>query len=430
MASGYSQGYHMDPSSSSSTSQPRPPVNQPFEEEEEEPFDPLSIDPAYRLRTVKTAHSVLAESIRSEAFADERKRRRRRVFSGIKRKVSTYHVGSGRKRSGADLPPIPSESSARERSSTVTTSTRGRSSTITTAPSDFGAVSIAPGPSDSGEPLPPKPRKPFLQRVGDFIQGGGKERILTKRTVWVNLPLPSTALNPKGEPHARYERNKVRTSKYTIITYLPKNLFEQFRRIANVYFLTLVILQLFPVFGAPNAQIGMLPLVFILVVTAIKDGFEDWRRARLDNEVNNSATTKLGGWRNVNQPRDPRSFFERLLGLGPAPGKTTKGVRKLREAEANAGKQIVMDQAKAFEEQEEVQDVVVVDKETIPLDTMPSIAVSAATPEPPDYDFAANRFMRPPSMQSAPSMMSRRSVGVMDWSYPATGSAQWERTLW
>jgi len=120
----------------------------------------------------------------------------------------------------------------------------------------------------------------------------------------------------KGEPITRYVRNKVRTSKYTLITFLPKNLFEQFRRVANIYFLALVILQLFSVFGAPNAQIGMLPLLFILGMTAIKDGIEDWRRASLDNEVNNSATTKLGGWRNVNQPHDARAWLERLLGLG------------------------------------------------------------------------------------------------------------------
>jgi phospholipid-translocating ATPase len=111
-------------------------------------------------------------------------------------------------------------------------------------------------------------------------------------------------------------RNKVRTSKYTLITFLPKNLFEQFRRVANIYFLALVVLQLFSIFGAPSAQIGMLPLIAILGMTAIKDGIEDWRRAKLDEEVNNSATTKLEGWKNVNQPKDPRSFFERLLGLG------------------------------------------------------------------------------------------------------------------
>ena len=188
----------------------------------------------------------------------------------------------------------------------------------------------------------------------------------------------------KGEPITRYVRNKVRTSKYTLITFLPKNLLEQFRRVANIYFLALVILQLFSIFGAPNAQIGMLPLLFILGMTAIKDGIEDWRRASLDNEVNNSATKKLGGWRNVNQPHDARAWLEKLLGLGTgtsmsvkrftdylAPGRTTKGVKKLRAAEANAGKQIVMEQAK--QSQEELDTV---DKSTYPLDSVPAVSDS------------------------------------------------------
>jgi phospholipid-translocating ATPase len=72
----------------------------------------------------------------------------------------------------------------------------------------------------------------------------------------------------------------------------------------------------FPMFGASTPEIAMLPLVAVLVMTGIKDGLEDWRRARLDNEVNNSAATKLGSWKNVNQPTDPRNWIERLLGLG------------------------------------------------------------------------------------------------------------------
>lgn len=76
----------------------------------------------------------------------------------------------------------------------------------------------------------------------------------------------------------------------------------------------------------------MLPLVFILGVTAIKDGVEDYRRSTLDDEVNNSAATKLGDWRNVNQPTDPRNWLEKLLGINK-PGKVSKGVRKLRARE-------------------------------------------------------------------------------------------------
>ena len=71
------------------------------------------------------------------------------------------------------------------------------------------------------------------------------------------------------------------------------------------------IMTVFPVFGAPSPQTSALPLLFILTVTAIKDGVEDYRRALLDDEVNNSAVTKLGNWRNVNQPKDPRAWYEK-----------------------------------------------------------------------------------------------------------------------
>ena len=40
-----------------------------------------------------------------------------------------------------------------------------------------------------------------------------------------------------------YANNYIRTSKYTLLSFLPLNLFEQFQRIANTYFLILLILQ-------------------------------------------------------------------------------------------------------------------------------------------------------------------------------------------
>ena len=39
------------------------------------------------------------------------------------------------------------------------------------------------------------------------------------------------------------QNNYISTSKYNVVTFLPKNLFEQFQRIANTYFLALLILQ-------------------------------------------------------------------------------------------------------------------------------------------------------------------------------------------
>lgn len=43
--------------------------------------------------------------------------------------------------------------------------------------------------------------------------------------------------------HSVLQNNTIKTSKYNIITFLPLNLFEQLRRLANAYFLFLMILQ-------------------------------------------------------------------------------------------------------------------------------------------------------------------------------------------
>lgn len=44
----------------------------------------------------------------------------------------------------------------------------------------------------------------------------------------------------------RFPINFFVTSKYTIISFIPQNLLEQFRRIANIFFLIMVAIQLIP----------------------------------------------------------------------------------------------------------------------------------------------------------------------------------------
>jgi phospholipid-translocating ATPase len=57
------------------------------------------------------------------------------------------------------------------------------------------------------------------------------------RTVFVHQKLPHDYFDIKGRvlPEFTYNSNQVVTSKYTILTFLPRNLLEQFRRVANMY---------------------------------------------------------------------------------------------------------------------------------------------------------------------------------------------------
>lgn len=62
------------------------------------------------------------------------------------------------------------------------------------------------------------------------------------RRVYFNVPLPQTERDDEGHPIATYARNKIRTAKYTPLSFVPKNLWFQFHNIANVYFLFIIIL--------------------------------------------------------------------------------------------------------------------------------------------------------------------------------------------
>ncbi|KAB2624369.1 phospholipid-transporting ATPase 9 [Pyrus ussuriensis x Pyrus communis] len=89
------------------------------------------------------------------------------------------------------------------------------------------------------------------------------------------------------EAHMRnYGDNYVRSTKYTVATFLPKSLFEQFRRVANFYFLVTGTLAFTPL--APfTAVSAIIPLIIVIGATMVKEGIEDWRRKQQDIEVNN-----------------------------------------------------------------------------------------------------------------------------------------------
>lgn len=63
-----------------------------------------------------------------------------------------------------------------------------------------------------------------------------------QRRIFFNTPLPDDAKDEEGHPLASFGRNKIRTAKYTPLSFVPKNLWFQFHNIANVYFLFLIIL--------------------------------------------------------------------------------------------------------------------------------------------------------------------------------------------
>ncbi|KAF1916827.1 hypothetical protein BDU57DRAFT_246243 [Ampelomyces quisqualis] len=156
------------------------------------------------------------------------------------------------------------------------------------------------------------------------------------RRVYFNTPLPQTERDQDGHPVAHYARNKIRTAKYTPLSFVPKNLWFQFHNIANVYFLFIIILGIFQIFGASNPALNAVPLIVILVVTSIKDAIEDWRRTVLDVELNNAPVHRLVDFNNVNTAEDTISLWRRIKKA------TTKSIvaswRGIKKATTKKGK--------------------------------------------------------------------------------------------
>ncbi|KAH3674613.1 hypothetical protein WICMUC_003159 [Wickerhamomyces mucosus] len=140
-----------------------------------------------------------------------------------------------------------------------------------------------------------------------------KPKLLKERTIFFNQSLPKEFIDSKtGKPLNNYDKNDIRTTKYTPFSFIPKNLIYQFSNIANIYFLILIILGAFQIFGVQSPGLAAVPLIVIVILTAIKDAFEDSRRTISDLELNNNPISILIGINNSNVDDSNKSFHSKF----------------------------------------------------------------------------------------------------------------------
>ncbi|KAJ3004607.1 hypothetical protein HKX48_001136 [Thoreauomyces humboldtii] len=120
-----------------------------------------------------------------------------------------------------------------------------------------------------------------------------------ERIIHVNDPIKNSQF--------KYIHNMISTAKYrNVVVFLPKFLFEQFSRYANLFFLFTGIIQLIPDLSPTSKWGTLIPLGLVMVASAIKEIVEDVKRHRQDSDVNARFTKTLHGsefvpkrWRDI-----------------------------------------------------------------------------------------------------------------------------------
>jgi len=120
------------------------------------------------------------------------------------------------------------------------------------------------------------------------------------RVVTVGKRKGSDPSNQDEAAQVDFGTNTITSSKYTWYNFFCKNLFEQFRRVANFYFLLMAIVQL-SIDSPVNPITSISPLIFVVFVTMCKQGYEDYCRHRNDNQLNSKLVTIIKDWREEEQ---------------------------------------------------------------------------------------------------------------------------------
>lgn len=84
----------------------------------------------------------------------------------------------------------------------------------------------------------------------------------------------------------KYASNAISNAKYSVVTFVPCILYEQFKFFFNLYFLLVALSQAYPPLRIGYLSSYVVPLAFVLTVTMGKEAWDDIKRRRRDNESN------------------------------------------------------------------------------------------------------------------------------------------------
>lgn len=125
-----------------------------------------------------------------------------------------------------------------------------------------------------------------------ILKGLLRQKPLPPSTDGRHIPLQPGLARREGFSDERtgkpYISNFIRSSRYTLWSFLPKQTFFQFSKLANAYFLTIGILQMIPGLSTTGTYTTIGPLIAFVALSMGKEGWDDYRRYRLDKLENST----------------------------------------------------------------------------------------------------------------------------------------------
>ena len=120
------------------------------------------------------------------------------------------------------------------------------------------------------------------------------EQIIKQRKIYVDLNIK---INEKLEKNEQNEiinqrnlfcNNSIRTCQYTILTFFPLALLNQFKTAFNWFFLIYVIIACIPIVSDRALAPEIAPFAIVLIISLVKEAIEDYRKYSNDKKLNNN----------------------------------------------------------------------------------------------------------------------------------------------
>ncbi|BEI85482.1 hypothetical protein CcaverHIS002_0508830 [Cutaneotrichosporon cavernicola] len=129
--------------------------------------------------------------------------------------------------------------------------------------------------------------------LGEIDWSFGVDKLLRRKNKFDGIPREVMLNDPEGNRVKGYESNSVSTGKYGPLTFLPKFLFSEFSRSANLFFLFTACIQQVPGVSPTGRWTTIVPLAVVLIASAFKEIKEDLKRHAQDRSLNSSKAMVL-----------------------------------------------------------------------------------------------------------------------------------------